>query len=75
MNKDKLHTPKDFHGTRTAVFVVEQRNRVLGRKRWGVYSKYPQRGTVLLKSFRWRWAARRKMKAIVGVRSWEDVKQ
>ena len=34
MNKDKLTTPKDFHGARTDVIVVEQRNRVLGRRRW-----------------------------------------
>ena len=75
MNKDKLHTSKDFHGTPTAVYVVEQRNRILARKRWGVYSKYPQRGPVLLKSFRWRWVARHSMKQIAGVRSWEDVKR
>ena len=73
MNKDKLHTPKDFHGTRTAVYVVEQRNRVLGRRRWAVYSQYLQRSPVLLGSFRRRWVARRKMKRIAGVRSWEDV--
>ena len=71
MNKDKLHTLKDFHGTRTAVFVVEQRNRVLARKRWGVYTEYPQFAAALQGTFRWRWVARRKMKAIVGVRSWE----
>ena len=75
MNKDKLHTPKDFHGTRTAVFVVEQRNRVLGRRRWAVFSQYPQRGAFLMGTFRWRWMARRKMEAVAGVRSWEDVKR
>ena len=73
MNKDKLHTPKDFHGTSTAVFVVEQRNRVLARRRWGVYTEYPQLAASLMGTFRWRWMARREMKKIAGVRSWEDV--
>ena len=73
MNKDKLTTPKDFNGTRTDVFVVEQRNRGLGRRQWAVYSQYPQHAAHLMGTYRWRWVARRSMKRIAGVRSWEDV--
>ena len=71
MNKDKLHIPKDFHGTPTAVYVVEQRSRVLGQRRWAVFTKYPQRGAHLKGTYRWRWMARRKMKKIAGDRWWE----
>ena len=75
MSKDKMYTQEKSDGTRTAVFIVEERNAVWELSRWLVYSQYQQRKAFLRGTFRWRWLARLKMKYVVAEYAWESVER